>query len=78
MNVEQELLNKVRDLSPEQQQAVLDFAASLQPSPPSPGGRPSYIGIWDHLGVHVTGTAIAEARREMWRGKATVAGETHE
>ncbi|MEM9766621.1 MAG: DUF2281 domain-containing protein [Cyanobacteria bacterium P01_D01_bin.71] len=40
MNIEQALLDQVRTLTPEQQQAVLEFAVSLHPeTPPAPKKR---------------------------------------
>jgi len=67
MSIEQDLVEKVRMLSPEQQRAVLEFAASLARWPAAAGQRASFVGIWDDLGVHVAEEDVAAARREAWR-----------
>ncbi len=67
MSIEQDLVEKVRMLSPEQQRAVLVFAVSGGGWPAGAGLRASFVGIWDDLGVHVAEEDVAAARREAWR-----------
>ncbi|MGB2622431.1 MAG: DUF2281 domain-containing protein [Candidatus Acidiferrum sp.] len=66
MTIEQQVLEKLRDLPPEKQKEVLDFVDHLKensaPKPPLKSLR----GLWKDLNFHVTEEDIAEARREMW------------
>jgi hypothetical protein len=65
MTIEQAIVEKLRVLPVEKQQAVLDFVEFLQhksaPKPP----RRSLKGLWADLGIDITEADIAEARREM-------------
>lgn len=67
MTLEEQVLEKLRDLPPEKQQEVLDFVEFLEEKN---GGqkkpRPSLLGLWSDLNIHITEGDIAEARREMW------------
>jgi hypothetical protein len=66
MTVVEQVLEKLRDLSPEEQKQVLDFVRSLKEKD---GGKPplrSLRGLWKGLNINVTEDDIAEARREMW------------
>lgn len=62
----QALWEKLRSLPPEEQQAVLDYAESLQQKNAPPRPQLSFIGMFADQGVHITEEEIAEARREMW------------
>jgi hypothetical protein len=66
MTIEQQVLEKLRDLPPEKQKEVLDFVDHLkeQNGPKKP--LKSLLGLWKDLNFHVTEEDIAEARREMW------------
>ncbi len=67
MTIEQQLLEKLRELSPEKQKEVLDFVDLLKEKtgvPKKP--RRSLLGLWADLNIHITHEDIAEARREMW------------
>jgi len=65
MTVEEQILEKLRQLPPERQQEVLAFAASLQgKSGHKPRG--SVLGLWADLDIKVSDNDIAKARREMW------------
>jgi Protein of unknown function (DUF2281) len=66
MTIEQEVLEKLRDLPPEKQKEVLDFVDSLKEGNGTNKPRPSLRGLWKDLNVHITEEDIAEARREMW------------
>jgi hypothetical protein len=62
MTVEQQVLEKLRELPPQKQEEVLAFVSRLQGN----GPRRSLLGLWSDLGVKVSEEDIAEARREMW------------
>jgi hypothetical protein len=66
MNIEQSVLEKLRELPPEQQREVLDFAEFLHQKSIAKRPRRSLKGLWADLGVQITEEDIAEARREMW------------
>ena len=67
MTIEQEVVEKRRDLPPEKQQEVLDFVDFLKEKN---GGakkpRRSLRGLWADLNIQVTEEDITQARREMW------------
>lgn len=62
--MEEELVAKIRELPPEKQQEVLDFARFLG----SKQERPlrSLEGLWAGQGIDISEKDIAELRREMW------------
>ena len=67
MTIEQQVVEKLRDLPLEKQKEVLDFVDFLKEK----NGRPkkprrSLLGLWADLDVHITEEDIAGARREMW------------
>ena len=67
--IEETILEKLRNLPLEKQQEALNFVEFLEQKisvPKSP--RRSLKGALTHLNVHVTAEDIDEARREMWRG----------
>jgi hypothetical protein len=66
MNIEQQVLEKLRDLPPEKQKEVLDFVDSLKEKDGPKKSRRSLLGLWADLNMHITDEDIAEARREMW------------
>jgi len=66
MTIEQQVLEKLRDLLPEKQKEVLDFVDSLKEMNGPPKPRRSLRGLWADLNIHITEEDIAEARREMW------------
>jgi hypothetical protein len=66
MSIEQEVLEKLRELPPEKQKEVLDFVDFLkgQNGPKKP--LRSLRGLWKDLNIDITEEDIAQARREMW------------
>lgn len=66
MNIEEQLLEKLRGLPPEKQKEVLDFVDSLKGKDGTGKPRRSLRGLWKDLNIHITEEDIAEARREMW------------
>lgn len=65
MTLEEQLIEKMRDLPPEKKKEVLEFVDSLRKNGPRVPRR-SLLGLWADLDFHVTEEDIAEARREMW------------
>jgi hypothetical protein len=66
MDAEEELLEKFRKLSPEDQRQVLEFVRSLKPPiPPEKMKNPRGM-FAHHATVPITKEMIDEARREMW------------
>jgi Protein of unknown function (DUF2281) len=67
MTIEQQVVEKLRDLSPEKQKEVLDFVDYLKEKNAGPK-KPlrSLRGLWADLNIQITEEDIAEARREMW------------
>ena len=66
MNLEQAVLDKLRELPPNQQQEVLDFAEFLQQKNLLKRPLKSVKGMWAHLDMDITEEDIAQARKEMW------------
>jgi hypothetical protein len=67
MNIEQTIMEKLRMLSLEQRQEVLDFVEFLQQKKSvEKRQRRSLRGLWADLGVHISEDDIAKARWEMW------------
>jgi len=65
-SLEEALLSKLRELPPEKQQEVLDFASFLEvKEKPRPKLR-NLRGLWKGMGVDISEEDIAEARKEMW------------
>ena len=66
MTIEQQILEKLRNLPPEKQKEVLDFVDCLKEKNGTKKPGRSLLGLWADLNVHITEEDIAEARREMW------------
>jgi hypothetical protein len=66
MSIEQQLLQKLRGLPPEQQKEVLSFVDSLQQKNGTTKPLRSLRGLWKTFNIEITEEEIAEARREMW------------
>jgi hypothetical protein len=66
MTIEEQALEKLRDLSPEEQKEVLDFVDFLKKKNGAPRKLRSLEGLLEDLNVDITEEDIAEARREMW------------
>lgn len=66
MSIEQQILEKLRELPAQKQQEVLAFVDSLKEM--NGAGKPfrSLRGLWKDLNIDITEEDIAEARREMW------------
>ncbi|MHB8502014.1 MAG: DUF2281 domain-containing protein [Candidatus Acidiferrales bacterium] len=66
MTIEQQVLEKLRDLPPEKQKEVLDFVALLKEKNGPKKPLRSLRGLWADQKIHITEEDIAQARREMW------------
>ena len=66
MTIEEQLLEKLRSLSPDKQREVLTFAQSLSKNEGAKKPLRSLEGLWADLNIQITEEDIAEARREMW------------
>ena len=67
MTIEEQVLEKPRDLPPDKQKEVLgfvDFLKEKNGGPKKP--RRSLLGLWADLNIHITEEDIAVARRVMW------------
>jgi hypothetical protein len=66
MNLEQAILQKLRELPLEKQQEVLNFATFLQQQVTHKRPLRSVKGLCADLKVDITEEDIAQARKEMW------------
>lgn len=66
MTIEQQVVEKLRDLPFEKQKEVLDFVDFLKEKDGRKKPLRSLLGLWSDLDIHITEEDIAEARREMW------------
>jgi len=66
MTIEQQVLEKLRELPPDKQKEVLDFVDSLRDKNGSPMKLRSLEGLLEDFNIDITEEDIAEARREMW------------
>ena len=64
MNIEEAVIETLKNLAPHEQQQVLNFARSLQWRGKTP--LKEVRGLWADLGITITAEDIAEARRDMW------------
>lgn len=67
MTVEEQVLDKLRGLSPERQREVLDFVSRLK-GEGRKAPRRGLAGLWAGLHFSVTEEDIAQVRRDMWGG----------
>lgn len=66
MTIEEQVLEKLRELPPEKPREVLDFVDFLKEKNGTKKPLRSLRGLWRDLNFHITEEDIAEARREMW------------
>jgi hypothetical protein len=66
MTIQEQVLEKLRDLPPALQKEVLVFVDLLSQKNSAPKPRRSIRGLWKDLNIEITEEDIAEARREMW------------
>lgn len=69
MSIEQALLEQLRTLTPEQQQAVLDFAAFLSQRAPKPTSQPT-PGLHKNTPYSMADDFDAPLPDEFWLGEA--------
>jgi hypothetical protein len=65
MTVEQQVLEKLRELPLQKQEEVLAYISRLQEKTRRRPRR-SLAGLWADLGVNVSEEDICQARQEMW------------
>lgn len=61
MTVEQQVIEKLRDLPPEKQKEVLHFGDSLKGDRGFKSPRRSLLGLWVDLDINITAEDIAKA-----------------
>lgn len=66
MTIEEQVLEKLRELPPERQEKVLQFVDSLSDKNLAEKPLRSLRGLWKGLKMDITEEDIAQARREMW------------
>jgi hypothetical protein len=66
MNLEQAVLEKLRQLPVDKQREVLDFAEFLHQKVTPKAPLRSVKGLWADLNIEITEEDIAQARKEMW------------
>jgi hypothetical protein len=66
MTLEEQLLEKLRDLPPEQQREVLDFVTSLKMKNGAGKPRRSLRGLWKEFKIRITEEDITRTRGEVW------------
>jgi hypothetical protein len=66
MSIEELVIEKLRDLPPDQRKEVLDFVEFLQEKKGPKQPLRSLHGLWADVGVEISEKDITDARREMW------------
>jgi len=66
MTIEEQVLEKLRDLPPERKEEVLEFVDSLRKKDLAKKPFRNLRGLWNDLNIDITEEDIAQARREMW------------
>jgi mRNA-degrading endonuclease RelE of RelBE toxin-antitoxin system len=66
MTIEEQVLEKLRELPPERQEKVLEFVDSLREKNFAKKPLRSLRGLWKALKIDITEEDIAQTRREMW------------
>jgi hypothetical protein len=66
MTIEEQVLEKLRELPPERQEKVLQFVDSLRDKNLAKKPLRSLRGLWKTLKIDITEEDIAQARRELW------------
>ena len=65
MTVEQQVLEKLRELPPQKQEEVLAYISRLQEKTRKQPRR-SLAGLWANLGINLSEEDIFQVRQEMW------------
>ena len=65
-SIERAIVEKLRTLSSQEQQQVLEFIEELSREDANRQPRHSLMGLFADPGMDITEEDIAEARREMW------------
>ncbi len=65
MTIEEQVVEKLRELSPEKQREVLNFLDSLRQENATKAPLRSLRGLWKDLNIEISEDDIAQARRDM-------------
>ena len=66
MNLERELLNRVRTLPSEQQREVVELVNRLQRTRSFPKKGKSLAGLWTKYNIDLSEDDLKKVRTEMW------------
>ncbi len=66
MTLEESVLKNLRELSPDQRQAVLDFTQFLRTKSSAHRPGQSLKGLWADLNMDISEEDISTARQDMW------------
>lgn len=66
MSIAEQIVAKLRDLTPEQQLRIMRLVDALAGRAPADGVRRSPIGLLSDLSLDVSASEIGAARREAW------------
>jgi hypothetical protein len=66
MTIEEQVLERLRALSPDKQREVLDFVDTIANGENAGKPLPNLRGIWKKFNIDISEEDIAEARREIW------------
>lgn len=66
MTLEQDIMEKLRELPVDRQREVLDFVEFLQSKNKRNDPNASLKGIWSDLDIDLSIDDIADIRKEMW------------
>ena len=64
--IEETLITVIKTLSPEKQQALLEFAKFLQAKTASKSPSKSIKGLWVNANINITEEELSTTRKEMW------------
>ncbi|MEA5490255.1 MULTISPECIES: DUF2281 domain-containing protein [Pseudanabaena] len=64
--IEETLIAVIKTLSPEKQQALLEFAEFLQAKTASKTPSKSIKGLWANIDINLTEEDLSTTRKEMW------------
>ena len=67
MSLEQAILEALRELPPDKQQDILNYANNLRKETAPKKPFESIEGLWSDLGISLSADEIEEIQREMWK-----------
>jgi hypothetical protein len=66
MTLEETVLQNLRELSPDQRKAVLDFTEFLRSRTTLPQAAQSLKGLWADLDMDISEDDLSTSRQELW------------